>query len=776
MGCAPSKEEIICQSQSLAELDRSIDIFKSGEVVELNKGGIIIKTALGNIQYGMPPETVKDSISIGLQVPEYYIIPREKFDLNDGISLMEFEFPVYFNFFLRNRNRTKLICDKETMERIEIIFQETLLGPKQFKDFKDEFREGDDVPEIEKELAHFSKNPFNSSEKLSAKLFIEFVIWDKKNTVTLNKYVSSLEREVEVKVTKLQDSYDVYQDDAFMVNFQEGVTLNRDNFHIYKSLSWEHGSTFDPPLFGVTMLGSSHGFDACGSTSGFILWINKKGVMVDPPPYSSRALRQQGIPPNFIEKIIISHCHADHDAGAFHKIIEASPIEFLSTKTILASFLRKYSAISGLTVNELTKLFQYRTFLINTPVYICGARFIFNYSFHSIPSLCFEVNYKDKWFYFSGDTFFVPEKLKQLHEEGLFSEQRYKFLAEKDFSKYDCVLHEAGIPPIHTPMSELAKLDEGARDRLYVYHVAAKDVLPEYNLKPVKTGLQNSIIIIDDVDNEQEPIMANLDLLCSMELIAWVPFNRIIEIIDCFKMQGYPAGTLIIQENTKGDTFYIVKKGTVQIYSDTIDNSFSKLIYRGDYFGESAIIGDGSRLANVTAMTDVLLLEIKSHDFKWIFDYQSQQGFSYGLSPLMLMKNLSEMRKAKTAEFINANKTIGKMTENQKCLLNMFISEQVIKKDEVIWKKGDTPEFCFIVKNGKYQMKAPANRVPKNFTLRPGTLVGDFPCLLNGEDCLSTVNCIEEGVIYKISRKHLTEFLKQFPGFYIIIKDRYVIY
>ena len=157
----PSKAEIMCQSQSLNDLDRSIEIFKSGEVVELDKGGIIIKTALGNIQYGIPPETVKDSMSIGIQVPEYYIIPREKFDWNDGISLMEFEFPVYFNFFLRNRNKTKLICDKETMDRIEIIFQETLLGPKNFSTFKDEFNEGDDVPDIatvKKSVMRFSHN------------------------------------------------------------------------------------------------------------------------------------------------------------------------------------------------------------------------------------------------------------------------------------------------------------------------------------------------------------------------------------------------------------------------------------------------------------------------------------------------------------------------------------------------------------------------------------------------------------------------------------------
>lgn len=776
MGCMPSKAEIMCQSQSLSDLDRTIDNVKSGEIVDLDKGGIIIKTALGNIQYGIPPETVKDSMAVGLQIPEYYIIPREKFDSNDGISLMEFEFPVYFNFFLRNRNKTKLICDKETMDRIEIIFQETLLGPKDLSTFKEDFNIGDDIPDIKKELAYFSKNPFNTSEMLSTKLFIEFILWDNKNTAIIRKHVSGLNREVEVKITKLPDSYDIYQDDTFLVNFEEGVTLKRDNFHIYKALSWENSSSFDPPVFGVTMLGNSHGFDACGSTSGFILWINKKGIMVDPPPYSSRALREQGIPPNLIEKIIISHCHADHDAGAFHKIIEASPIEFLSTKTILASFQRKYSAISGLSVDELTKLFQYRTFQINTPVYICGARFIFNYGFHSIPSLCFEVNFQDKWFYFSGDTFYVPERLDKLREEGLFSEIRYKFLAEKNFSKYDLILHEAGIPPIHTPMSELAKLSDDIKTKLYLYHVAVKDVLPEFNLQSIKTGLNNSVIIIQNQEDKEEPIMANLDLLCSMELITWVPFNRILEIIDCFKVQKYSAETLIIKANTKGDIFYIVKKGVVQIYSDTPDNSFSKLIYRGDYFGESAIIGDGSRLANVRAITDITLLEIKSHDFKWIFDYQSQQGSSYGLSPLMLMKNLSDMRRAKSAEFINANKTISKMTENQKCLMNMFMKEQAIKKDEILWKKGDKLNFCFFVKNGKFQMKAPSHKVPKNFALRTGTLVGDFPNLLTNEDCLSSVTCIEEGSIYKISKNHMEEFLKQYPGFYIIIKDKYVIY
>ena len=40
------------------------------------------------------------------------------------------------------------------------------------------------------------------------------------------------------------------------------------------------------------MLGCSHGFDRMGKTTGFVLWINRKGIVVDPPPYASQSLEQ----------------------------------------------------------------------------------------------------------------------------------------------------------------------------------------------------------------------------------------------------------------------------------------------------------------------------------------------------------------------------------------------------------------------------------------------------------------------------------------------------
>jgi len=72
-----------------------------------------------------------------------------------------------------------------------------------------------------------------------------------------------------------------------------------------------------PPAFGITILGCSHGFDPSGSTSGYIIWSNGRGIMIDPPAYSTQLLKKMGIPSFLIGWIIISHTHADHDSGAF---------------------------------------------------------------------------------------------------------------------------------------------------------------------------------------------------------------------------------------------------------------------------------------------------------------------------------------------------------------------------------------------------------------------------------------------------------------------------
>jgi len=123
------------------------------------------------------------------------------------------------------------------------------------------------------------------------------------------------------------------------------------------------------------------------------------------------------------------------------------------------SFLRKYSALSGFSSSQLAELFLFRPAIIGVPLPLFGASFNFFYTFHPIPCIGFEVFYKGKSIYFSADHFYHPEVLATLKEEKILNEKRYQQLINVKFD-HTLILHEAGVPPIHTPQKVLAGLSE----------------------------------------------------------------------------------------------------------------------------------------------------------------------------------------------------------------------------------------------------------------------------------------------------------------------------
>jgi ribonuclease BN (tRNA processing enzyme) len=173
---------------------------------------------------------------------------------------------------------------------------------------------------------------------------------------------------------------------------------------------------FDPPSFGVTVLGNSHGFDKNGSTSGYVVWVNGRGIMIDPPPYSSATLEREGIRPQMIFAVVITHCHADHDAGAFQKVLTGSRVAVITTPTIYNSFIRKYSALSGLSSTFLQHSHRFRPAIIGRPLKFHGATFHFIYTLHTIPCISFKIQYDGRSMVFTGDHLNLPPLLDELEE------------------------------------------------------------------------------------------------------------------------------------------------------------------------------------------------------------------------------------------------------------------------------------------------------------------------------------------------------------------------
>jgi ribonuclease BN (tRNA processing enzyme) len=249
--------------------------------------------------------------------------------------------------------------------------------------------------------------------------------------------------------------------------------------------------TFHPPSFGVTVLGNSHGFDKSGSVSGYVLWINGRGVMIDPPPYSSATLEREGIRPRMIVGIILTHCHADHDAGAFQKVLTGSPVVVITTPTIYKSFIRKYAALSALSPALLRHSHRFKPAIIGQPLRFQGATFRFTYTLHSIPCVGFRVEWRGRSMVFTGDHLNSPPALDMLQATGVLSEARANDLRNLPLQDTDLLLHESGAPPLHTPLEVLLQLPERVKRRLYVVHTSA---LPEgCELRVAPTGTAGTI-------------------------------------------------------------------------------------------------------------------------------------------------------------------------------------------------------------------------------------------------------------------------------------------
>ena len=210
---------------------------------------------------------------------------------------------------------------------------------------------------------------------------------------------------------------------------------------------------FDIPKYGITMLGTSNGFDPKGRTTSFIIWSNCKGCLVDPPPDSFEMLRCMGIPSHLIESMVLTHCHADNDAGAFQNILCYGKLTLITTRTIKDSFLRKYAAITGFDNDYLNGLFSFVPAVIGQPATFHESEIKFFYSLHTIPTVGFELFFGDtsKSMIYSGDTSFNRNLVKDLETRMVIGKKRAANLLNFPFKNtHDLVFHDLGFPPIHT--------------------------------------------------------------------------------------------------------------------------------------------------------------------------------------------------------------------------------------------------------------------------------------------------------------------------------------
>ena len=93
-------------------------------------------------------------------------------------------------------------------------------------------------------------------------------------------------------------------------------------------------------------------------------------------------------------------------------------------------------------------------------------------------------------------------------------------------------------------------------------------------------------------------------------------------IVASFTEEVWPAGHIVIEELTPGDTLYIIIDGQVQI-SRTFQNGERQVIRKmgpGEFFGEMALLEDKPRSARVSTLTTTTLLAVTRQHFNTLIE------------------------------------------------------------------------------------------------------------------------------------------------------------
>lgn len=110
----------------------------------------------------------------------------------------------------------------------------------------------------------------------------------------------------------------------------------------------------------------------------------------------------------------------------------------------------------------------------------------------------------------------------------------------------------------------------------------------------------------------------NLDVLRTVKILRSIPSNNVTAAMQCMKQIAVKSGEPIIQAGKKNDSFFILLKGSAekkQIGTYENDAPTISQLHEGDHFNDEALVMNGFCEADVTMLTDGIIIYMNRPDF-----------------------------------------------------------------------------------------------------------------------------------------------------------------
>ena len=117
---------------------------------------------------------------------------------------------------------------------------------------------------------------------------------------------------------------------------------------------------------------------------------------------------------------------------------------------------------------------------------------------------------------------------------------------------------------------------------------------------------------------------APIDVLQRVPLFADLNTRELQQVARLFKHREFSEGEVVIQEGSGGAAFYIIESGEVKVL---IGGKERARLKPGDFFGEIALIDEGTRTATITATSDLRCYGLTFWDFRPVVEANGVIGW-----------------------------------------------------------------------------------------------------------------------------------------------------
>ena len=728
------------------------------------------------VQLGSPSQTTKDILREGLYGTEIFVLPSSLYE--GKINYGDVEFLVYLNFFLRQKMRTLIVGTAEQRDILHRLLTLTVFGlfdpsakPPSFEELRDAYgvdsRETYDFLRAAYEIYGVRMDSNPDSPLLGIDDYVDFVTLEDGETV-----ITVPSAEVRLRPSGRAVDVRIVQVDGRDTDKRlELAPPRRGAGSVPEDLQQAIRFATDRPRFGITPLGTSHGFDHAGDFTCFIVWINGKGILVDPSPEALTYLDQIGVADEDVPYVFLTHVHSDHDGGLIAKLISGSRTAVLASDPVFRAFVEKAQLITGHDV-EGEGLVAHIPANPGRPVQLEIAGEIVDietrWNLHPIPTNGFKLTFAGKTFGYSGDTQYDPRFLGQLRDrgrltQGYFENLMYFFWTPEGVPTVDLLYHEAGIPPVHTDKHMLRVLPEPITSRTCLVHIADRDV-PE-GFVPRKPPSFETRVLLPPTRPSRERA-----LLEPMRRVAYLydtPAETLETLLRGAEVVTHAAESVIVRKGPVGRNepldFHIVTDGQVSVRDGP---RIIATLVKSDSFGEWGISHQrGFRVADVVADRPSQTIRLSETQYRWLVDkhpvIQERLAKIRRLLPRLQMSQ--ELARLKAKAGLEVLSVIENMTASQLASLALFGTVQTFRHGDRVIVEGDDADGFYILLSGHLDVSDEGGRTVSD--LGEGDVFGERGLLDGGKRAATVTVASADAEALFMSARSFETLLQTVPAF-----------